>query len=108
MRQVEPAGLGCGYASDRPAAKLLDEDRIAPAPGVDQLALWRKAVNPVLSVAIRDEDVAVRGLDRAGGHVERLARGTRLAWRPERQQHFTGWRVTGDRVQAGIRDEDLV
>ena len=61
MWQVESAGLGGRYAGDRPAAKLLDEDRIAPSPGKDQFTLCRKAVDPVLSVAVGDEDVAVRG-----------------------------------------------
>ena len=108
MRQVELAWLGAGHARDRPAAKLLDEDRIAASPGQDQLALRRKAVHPVLSVAVRDEDVAVRRLNRAGRHVERRAWRTRLARRSQRQQHLAGRRMPGDGVQAGVGDEHLV
>src|SRR5262245_4381103 len=68
MRQVELARIGGLYAGNRPAAKPLDEDRIASSPGKDQFTLCRKAVDPVLSVAVRNEDVAVGGLNRSGRH----------------------------------------
>src|SRR5579859_299991 len=108
VRQVELAWFGGDRARHRLAAKLLDEDRIAASPGQDQLTVRRKAVHPVLSVAVRDEDVAVRRLNCAGGHVERRARRPRLARRPQHPQHLTRWRMPGDGVQAGVGNEHLV
>src|SRR5581483_3543213 len=68
----------------------------------------REAVNPVLTVAVRYQQIAVRGLFRPRWHVEGGARLARLALRAERHQHFAGRRMLRDRVEAGVADEDLV
>src|ERR1051326_4425877 len=108
MRQVEFAGFGGRYSGDWLAAKLLDEHRIPSSPGKDEFALCRKAVDPVLPVAVGDENVAVRGLKRGGRHVEWLARPAWLTWRPKCQQDLAGRCVPGDGMQAGVGDEPLV
>src|SRR5205823_5738989 len=83
-------------------------DRIAASPGQEQLAVRRKAVHPVLSVAVRDEDVTVRRLNRASRHVERRAWRPRLARRSQHQQYLARWRMPGDGVAARVSDENLV
>src|SRR5262249_16376918 len=78
------------------------EDGVATAEGEEMLARSREAVAPVLTVPIRNEDVAVECLDGVGRHVERLAIGTRMPLDPKRQQYLAGGRVFRDSVQAGV------
>jgi hypothetical protein len=86
---------------------LWNEDRVATAEGEEVLAPGREAVDPVLAIPVRDEDIAVRRLDRMGRHVERLAVGARLALGADRQQHLAGRRVFGDGVEAGVSQVNL-
>ena len=67
----------------------------------------REAVDPVLTIPVRDEDVAVGRLDRVGRHVERLAVGALLTPGADRQQHLAGRRVFGDGVEAGVGQVNL-
>src|SRR5262245_24018117 len=98
---VELTGVGAGSAGHGPEVETLwNEDGVTTAEGEEVLAPGREAVDPVLAVPVRDEDIAVGRLDRVGRHVERLALGTRLALGADRQQHLAGRCVFGNGVEA--------
>src|SRR5262249_8490210 len=71
VRHVERARVSTRPASDGPEVETLgNEDRVTAAEGEEVLAPGREAMDPVLAVAIRDEDVTVGRLDGVGRHVE--------------------------------------
>src|SRR5262249_6323106 len=80
VRHVELARVGARPAGHRPEIETLrNENRIAATEGEEMLALRREAVDQVLAVPIRDEDIAIGRLDRMGWHIERLAVGALVA-----------------------------
>src|SRR5207248_2834249 len=103
VRQIELAGPG-----RRHAILALEKRRVAATEREDVLATGGEAVDPILAVAVGDEDVAVRRLHGAGRPVARLARRAGLAFGADGQQHLARWRVLGDGLKAGVGEEDLV
>src|SRR4029078_7812431 len=100
---VELARAGAGRTDGGGA----ERDR-AGAEREDVLATGTEAVDPVLAVAVRDDDVAVGRLHCVGRSVERRAWRTDLVPGAERHQHLAGRRMLGDDVVAGIGVEKLV
>ena len=108
VRHVELARVGARSASHSPEIEpFWNEHRIATTESEEVLALCREAVNPVLTIPIRDEDVAVGRFNRVGRHVKRLAIGALLTLGANRKQHLAGRRVFGDGVEAGIGQINL-